>query len=139
MNSFPIQEFQNDKELNDCLKEWQERLFLGDWIIKACLVDANELPENAGYNNWIFEKQTSFIQIARLTDDTKARMTKVFQEVTLVHELLHLKFGLVENVDSYEGKFVEIHEHQLVEQMAKSLIMAKYGLNPSWFINFEVK
>lgn len=139
MNSFPIQEFQNDKELNDCLKEWQERLFLGDWIIKVCLVDVNELPENAGYNNWIFEKQTSFIQIARLTDDTKARMTKAFQEVTLVHELLHLKFGLVENVDSYEGKFVEIHEHQLVEQMAKSLIMAKYGLNPSWFINFEVK
>ena len=139
MNSFPIQEFQNDKELNDCLKEWQERLFLGDWIIKACLVDANELPENAGYNNWIFEKQVSFIQIARLTDDAKTRMTKVFQEVTLVHELLHLKFGLVENADSYEGKFVEIHEHQLVEQMARSLIMAKYGLKPSWFINFEVK
>lgn len=28
MNSFPIQEFQNDKELNDYLKEWQERISL---------------------------------------------------------------------------------------------------------------
>ena len=28
MNSFPIQEFQNDKELNDCLKEMQEKISL---------------------------------------------------------------------------------------------------------------
>lgn len=31
----PIVEFESEKELFECLKEWQERLFLKHWIIRA--------------------------------------------------------------------------------------------------------
>lgn len=134
----PIQEFESLEQAYKYLKEWQDRLFLNDWIIKLNFAEANEMPNNAGLNNWCFQCQSSVINIAKLTDDTKSRIVKTHQEYTLVHELLHLKFSLVENADTYEAKFLEIHEHQLIDQMAKSLIMAKYNLKYDWFRNFEV-
>ena len=137
MNKEPIQEFENIEQANEYLKEWQNRLFLNDWIIKLNFAEANEMPNNAGFNNWCFEKQSARITLAKLTDDTRNRIIKVCQECTLVHELLHLKFNLVENADTYEGKFLEIHEHQLLDQIAKSLIMTKYNLAFDWFKNFE--
>lgn len=136
MNKEPIQEFESIEQANEYLKEWQHRLLLDDWIIKLNFAEANEMPNNAGYNNFCMEKQSSVITITKLTDDTRSRITKVYQEFTLVHELLHLKLNFVENADTYEGKYLEIKEHQLLDQLAKSLIMAKYNLNYDWFKNF---
>jgi hypothetical protein len=39
--------------------------------------------------------------------------------------------------ETYEGQFLDIAEHALVEQMARSLIMVKYGLEPDWFNNVK--
>lgn len=132
----PIQEFESIEQANEYLREWQHRLLLDDWIIKLNFAEPNEMPDYAGYNNFCMEKQSSIITIVKLTDDTRNRITKVYQEFTLVHELLHLKLNFVENSDTYEGKYLEIKEHQLLDQLAKSLIMAKYGLSYDWFKNF---
>lgn len=54
-----------------------------------------------------------------------------------MHELLHLKYNLVDASNpSYEEVSLMQTEHMLLEQMAKSLIMAKYNLSYSYFKNF---
>lgn len=136
MNNEPILEFESIEQANEYLKEWQDKLFLNDWIIKLNFAEPNEMPNNAGYNNFCMEKQSSIITIAKLTDDTRNRILKVCHELTLVHELLHLKLNFIENANTYEGRYLEIKEHQLLDQLAKSLIMAKYNLDYEWFKNF---
>ena len=39
----PIMEFQSKEQMYACLKEWQERLFLNDWIIKISLADPSDM------------------------------------------------------------------------------------------------
>ena len=97
--------FNSKEELNDCLKWWQEKLFLTDWIIKA------RISEPCDFIN----------------------------ENVLVHELLHCKYNWLANESFYEGKYVDVMEHGLLEQMAKSLIMAKYDLILDYFNDTEVE
>ena len=62
------------------------------------------------------------------------RVVKYFAEKTLVHELLHLKYNwFVPQKESVESVYYDTLEHSLLEQMAKSLIMAKYNIPLSWF------
>lgn len=132
----PVLEFKDIAEAYQYLHEWQHRLFLDDWIIKLRLVDAQEMKDNQGESHLVFEQSAALIDLAVDDKDDNAYVTKTCAEETLVHELLHLKYGYVEN-NSYEGKYLEVHEHQLLEQMAKSLIMAKYDLLFDWFVNFK--
>lgn len=61
------------------------------------------------------------------------RIIKYCAEQILVHELLHCKYNWICNENSYEGKYVDVMEHGLLEQMAKSLIMVKYGVGLEYF------
>lgn len=139
----PICIFNTEKELNISLKEWQDRLFLSDWFIKASLVDANTLIVNghqlAGYNECFHEMKSCYIDIVKPNDSIlHGKITKFCQESTLVHELLHCKY----NVAEYKGNSVEavyygLNEHTLIEEMARSLIMAKYDIPLKWFSNIK--
>jgi hypothetical protein len=134
----PIMEFKNQEELDACLNEWQTRLFLNDWYIKADLLKRSELNlgnEVAGENHFDVTLHCSMIHLAILDDDILSRIQKVSHEVTLIHELLHLKYNWVSAVDTLEGRYYDTLEHSLLEQMAKSLFMAKYNLTFEWFIN----
>lgn len=61
------------------------------------------------------------------------RIMKYCAEIILVHELLHCKMNWISNNDTYEGKYFDTVEHALLEQMAKSLIMAKYNVGLEYF------
>lgn len=134
----PICEFQSNDEMQKCLKEWQERLFLNDWIIKVIKVSRADMPlDLAGRNEYQVENKCSVISLIEADEDVKSRIVKYCEEKILVHELLHCKYNLIEDCNgSYEGKHLEITEHMLLEQMAKSLIMAKYNVGFEWFKNF---
>lgn len=54
-------------------------------------------------------------------------------EKILVHELLHCRYNWIKSPDSVEGIFWYTYEHYFLEQMAKSLIMVKYGLELNYF------
>ena len=46
--------------------------------------------------------------------------------------------GIVQKKDGrYEARYVDIIEHSLLEQMAKTLIMAKYDLPFDYFIESQ--
>ena len=136
----PIREFQDMKQAYDCLQEWKERLFLQDWIIKLklCTPDEMEIKNCSGYNNFQIENKCAVISILK-PEYYGDRIIKYCAEEILVHELLHCKYNWVErNYDSIEVAYYDVLEHSLIEQMAKSLIMAKYNLKLDWFRNFDL-
>ena len=134
----PIIEFKDEKELRKYIKWWQNVLYLNDWIISSCIVDAEMLMIHgkpmAGTNELDFTHKACVISVAKRTESMNDRIVKTPHEAVLVHELLHCKYNWLGG-ESYEKLYVEETEHALLEQMARSLIMVKYGLTPDWFNN----
>jgi len=117
-------------ELN-LLKEWQERLGLQDWAIKLAINCKQEDLSNSewqGENQWNSSIKCSTIKIVSPEVYGDNRIMKFDFEKTLVHKLLHIKFGLLDIVDStYESNVVEGLRHQLIDDLARALVMAKRG------------
>lgn len=131
----PIIEFKDEAQAYECLKEWQTRLFLDDWIIRVKF--DSEIHAFAEVEK-VTDIQSAIIRIHPLDDVTRDRNTKYCAEKSLVHELLHLKLDLVDFDGNLPIEVIVFNytQHQKVEQLAKSLIMAKYNLPFEWFKNF---
>lgn len=130
--------FNSEKELYEYLKWWQEKLFLTDWIIEARICTPEDFIEKdcCGENEFEIENKSCVIRILNHKYYGK-RILRYCAEKILVHELLHCKYNWIANNDSYESKYVDVMEHGLLEQMAKSLIMAKYNLSLDYFKNID--
>lgn len=138
----PIDVFKNQEQLEECLREWQHRLFLDGWLILAHVEDkimnpdGEEVIDTAGYNTFVFESSQANIQL--LSDESYKENNTLFkhcQEKDLVHELLHCKYDWMGcQGGTYEGVYLDATEHQKLEEMAKSLIMAKYGVDYNYFM-----
>lgn len=132
----PIERFVSQDQLNECLKWWQEKLFLTEWIAKARICK----PEDFIGTNLIGENEFDMVNkscVIRILDPKYYgdRIMIYCGEKVLVHELLHCKYNWLCCEDTYEGRYVDTAEHGLLEQMAKSLIMAKYDLSLDYFIS----
>lgn len=137
----PIEVFESQEQLDKCLKWWQDKLLLNNWIIKARIVSQSEMEfeEDQGENSFVLERQTAIIRILRKEDmDPKYVASQTLRhcdEQILVHELLHCLYGWVGADDKkvYEMVYYEEMEHQKLDNMAKSLIMVKYDLPLDYF------
>lgn len=126
--------FENQDELNEYLNYWKNILFLTDWIIVAKIVEPNDIDEgNVGQNNFNIVNRESVIRILAPKYEDEQAITKYCVEKILIHELLHLKYNILEPQGTYESTFLDVMEHSLLEQMAKSLIMARYGVGLDFF------
>ena len=132
-SSSPIMSFENDEQLQKCLAEWMDRLFLSEWNIKASLVHGEEISGLAGESNIQWANSCGLIKIRYANEMPDDQMEKQPHEGTLVHELLHFKMMEIENNTSIETVFWNEKQHQLLEQIAKSLLMAKYRVGYDWF------
>jgi len=142
MKNKPIEYFQNDKEFQKCAKEWQHKLFLDDWFIKFELIEQEIYADDKesklyGYCQRIWENHEAVIRISHVKG-TNGIVTKGIEELTLIHELLHCKLFPLE-VDeehaSYEASSLELQNHIHIEQLSKSLLMAKYNLDYNYFMS----
>ena len=131
----PIMQFKNIAQAKRYLREWQRRLFLEDWTIDLRLVKPKEIDGFTGRSYLVFALQSVVIKIAKPNKDNESRIVKFCAEETLIHELLHCKYNILEKDNTYESTYLDSRQHQLLEQMAKSLIMAKYNLPFKWFSN----
>lgn len=132
----PKQYFDNEAEMHSLVKEWQKRLWLSDWWIGVNLCSKAEMPDDnsAGYSEVQWVNKCGTISILRKEDLPTDLMVKQPQELTLIHELLHFKFFELEP-KSLEEYFYDTKQHQLLEELAKSLYMSKYGIGYEWFIS----
>jgi len=132
--------FDTDRELYNCMKEWQKRLLLRDWHIAIAFVKRADLDDKnfAGQSNCQWVNRCGTISILTKEDMPNDMNLKQPHELTVIHELLHFKFFGAE-CGSLEGLFYQEMQHQLLEDMAKSLYMAKYNLDYDWFIEDDSK
>lgn len=131
----PIIEFLSQEQAVTCLKEWQHRLYLDGWIISLDFADYRDMPEvgDAGYCDFQMVNKCAVITLCN-SAGCKGGIAKFCQEETLVHELLHCVFNFAGyDAGSYDSRYRDIMQHQEIEMMARSLIMAKYGIGPDWF------
>lgn len=128
----PIVVFKDEKEAVECMEEWKKILFLDDWFIKITLDDCGNLDQEfkLGDNTFNANSKASHITINHKNYQDEF-ITKCPNELTLVHELLHCKQYWLDR-----GEELNMLEEQRIEEMAKSLIMLKYGLTREWFKNF---
>lgn len=130
--------YYTDSNLQDALESWKKVLHLQNWCIKAVLTGENLEVDGRvvhGRNTTEYLKCESFIEIS--TVEYAGEYTKHCEELTLVHELLHCAMPLFCNDDdsaTMRDAWVELLEHQRIDMLAKSLIMAKYGVGIEWFM-----
>lgn len=134
--SEPLMEFKDEEQAYKCLKEWQNKLGLQDWIFKIILCDDIE-KDIEGKIEYQHSLKTGLISLIKKPKDVDTWITKFCMEQTLIHEILHPVLDICSytkpNVEQF---FLDNAIHQRVEQMAKSLLMAKYDLSLDWFKNF---
>ena len=116
---------------NELLEEWQERLGLMDWcIVLRINVKQDDFEGEepvAGQTKWQNTSKTAVIKVLdeKLYGD---RIIAYDFERILVHELLHIKFNILQQDPfNYETTVFDEFQHQLIEDMAQALIMAKRG------------
>ena len=110
---------------NELLDEWQERLGLQDWaiILRFNLLE-EDMNNNAGETIWNNVNKLAEIHIIR-EEDFNGIIPYDYERI-LVHELLHIKFGFLQtNPEKYEDIVFDEAQHQLIDDLARALVMAK--------------
>lgn len=106
------------------LKEWKERLDLNDWVIDLkddCRVCDFTLNNCNGECEYDIVHKCAVIRLLK-EDEYGERILPYDKEKTLIHELLHCKFALIDNSGN---DIVDRYIHQLIEDFAKALIKTK--------------
>ena len=141
----PIIRFKSNEQFQKCCKEWQHRLFLDSWFIKFVLTDKIIEYEDGtvldGENAFNYNNKEARITIFNGTydfdDKEYVNVTKQIAELVVIHELLHIKEEYLLDKDII-NKDVEGHQkynaHQSLESMAKTLLMTKYNLDYTYFM-----
>ena len=111
------------------LNEWVKRLGLEKWLINLEVnVDVKEMENADGITYYEDTIRSAKIRIGSEGDrENIERRIKYDFERILVHELLHIKFGVLDigTPMTYEAKVTDSVMHQLVEDLAQALVMAK--------------
>lgn len=112
--------------MQDLLKEWQHRLGLDDWHIV--------LKDNCSPNDMVLQSvsgecekdEVNKCAVIRIISkkDYGERILPFDKEKVLIHELLHIKFWLLDESESHIQNRVV---HQLIDDMARALVDAKRG------------
>ena len=109
------------------LNEWQERLGLQDWYIvflTNCKLEEMAVSEADGCISYTETTKAAEIQIVDPNSRNETIRPFDFEE-TLVHELLHLKFCLLERGTDWDNKLQLRLLHQIIDDIAKALVNAK--------------
>lgn len=136
-NKLPVCKFESNEQFWACLRYWQSRLFLDNWIIRADLVKEKLISDGVfleGRNNITAASNCAYIEVGQFEEET---IEKHCEELTLVHELLHCKYAYLENTnETIESVEYELLQHQRLHEMARTLLMVKYDIGLDWFRNF---
>lgn len=137
----PIMKFKDLEDGYYWLEYYKKILFLQDWTIKLEFVDADDGSYVGAEVSYHAPEKEAGITIFRYSDEfSKQTIVKLCEQKLLLHELFHIKLDLpynyfVNGPDNLEKRVLSEKNHQLVDDMAKSMLMAQYNLDFSWFVN----
>lgn len=122
------------------IKRWIKILELGEWDIKVKIKRKDDLENenNSGEIRFNFVHKEAIVSLLDSVDYINEDFGQDM-ECTLVHELLHLKFAILD----VEGKDITDNQlgHQLLHDMAKALVRVdrmKYYEQPSVDVNVDI-
>lgn len=107
----------------ELLREWQARLGLTDWQIllqDELTADEMELDCCDGCCSMQEVNKTAVVQLLK-PECYGERLLPYDEEKTIVHELLHIKFTLLDGVSDLHDRVL----HQIVEEFARLLVRLK--------------
>ena len=110
------------------LDEWTERLGLKDWFI---VLETNCKPENMLLQDAdgcvSYAETTKSAKISMINKELRSRdsLRPFSFEETLVHELLHLKFCLLEEGEDWDNTLQLRLLHTVIDDIARALIDTK--------------
>lgn len=110
----------------ELLIEWMNRLDLNDWEIQfepCCSEEEMELADCDGCSIYMEMRKIARIQIIN-PELRKDPMYSFDYEEALVHELLHLKFCMLETSDDWNDLQMRIL-HRELNDIARALVKAK--------------
>ncbi len=107
------------EELQALLAKWQPILRLQDWDIDIMFVKPHELDPNTGGQVIRMDaKETARIKVLDPDNYDPCLIVKQDAEYTVVHELVHVHFAII---DGFEGAKDTLYE-QAVHRMATALL-----------------
>lgn len=120
-----IDKFHNSEQIKECAQYYINLLGLQDWKILFVLGTVQN-NNNAGECESIFEEKCAKITISdKQYEDSWFKQP---QELILIHELIHCKIELYDN-DKLEGLMIYQAQHTLIDDWARSIFYARYGLS----------
>lgn len=120
-----INKFESSKQVRECAQYYIQLLGLQDWRIVFELGIPKE-ESSAGECYSIFEEKCAKIIINK-NEPSDENYLKQPQELVLIHELIHCKIELYDN-DRLEGRILYQIYHTLIDDWARSVFYARYGL-----------
>lgn len=114
-----------EKQLQEKLHYWQEKLRLKDWIVKVKIVRQREMSKIDGIGEIQFSIHNKTAMIYILDPVDYDDWEKQDMENTLVHELLHLHFSQISYHFGKDSEVYEVFEEQAIESIAHGLIEAE--------------
>lgn len=128
-----IERFLTVEQIAEVAEYYIKLLGLQDWMIRYELTD--ELGEgNGGENEYQFVNKYAVIRIRKTLPESM--LFRQPQELTLIHELLHCKFMLLDNTN-YDGIIIYEYQHQLLQDMARAIFNARYNLTNKFYMSWE--
>jgi hypothetical protein len=116
------------KECEDIVEKlvnsWKSVLGISDWFVVVkdnCCASEFNSQDCAGECEWDIVHKCAVIRLLR-EEEYGDRIIPYDKEKILVHELLHIKFAIIDN--SGNG-VVDNIIHQIIEDMAKALVHIK--------------
>lgn len=126
--------FSSFEDAEKCLKFYQNILGLDNWIINLKFKDELNEHNADGCVTYGWATHDAIIDVLCEFDNIKhERASKFCQECIIIHELLHLKFGIMPENDSFESVYAKEYYHEIIESMSKAILMAKYNITLDWF------
>jgi hypothetical protein len=110
------------EQLDEISAYWKCALGLQDWVIRVSICRASEMMLNyvSGENEYCHVLKTAVIRV-RDAVDYGDRVIEQDQEKTIVHELLHCVFSVIDTEDALRDRI----QHQMIETLSRALVAAK--------------
>ncbi len=111
-----------EQKLRDLCRWWQGVLGLSDWYIIVKIKRFYDMPHDTqGACNWTFSRREALIKILDPNDYDPNCIVPQDMELTLVHELLHIRHAPYEPGENANGW---LHD-QALEDTARALVAFK--------------
>lgn len=136
MERTPVMMFESFNHAMSLLRDWQNKMFLNDWIIHLKIIPFTAPPLDGlymGHSDADHVNNCAMIYLADQTTLPQDALMTLCDEKVLVHELLHLIYPTFVNAEEFTSAYMDTEEHRKLEKMAKTLILAKYDLPREWF------